>query len=249
MAITKTETSTSILINTSIVSITSTVTQSSDESLSINLVTIQDNKAASWSKTDFTILIFPNNSSNDQQNLELIGVVKDSINQWEKSILEFTDNYRQYSYLSQINFILYTAGINDSLLQGKSDIKINFVENIPSSLIGETNLLISDFNRINNANITVSTQNLTLIGIQNVITHEFGHVFGLAHSSTDIDLMYFEREKDEVKENYLCPSTLNIFALALLYHWIETPLYHPFYTTTVSLPDSISYDILNCESA
>jgi len=58
--------------------------------------------------------------------------------------------------------------------------------------------------------------------------------------------MYYEREKSEVKEQNLCPSTLDIYALALLYHWIETPSYHPYYTTSVTLPDSINHVVLAC---
>lgn len=248
---TVTTTETSVLINTSTISITSTitttVTQSSSETLSINLVNIQENKAASWNKPHLTVLVFPNNISKNNQNLEVNNAVVNSINQWQKSILAFTANYNQYSYLSQIKFTLYITGINDSLLQGNSNIRINFVEDIPSSLIGETQLLISDFNIIQNANITVTTKNLTLIGIQNVLTHELGHVFGLNHSLIKNDIMYFEREKNEVKEIILCPSTLDVFAIALLYHWIETPSFHPFYMTSVTLPDSIPYNKLSCE--
>jgi hypothetical protein len=58
--------------------------------------------------------------------------------------------------------------------------------------------------------------------------------------------MYSEREKNEVKEKKLCPSILDIYALALLYHWIETPSYHPYYTTSVTLPNSIDNVVLVC---
>ncbi len=248
--ITNTFTETTTIINTTTItetSVSTTTSQSSLQQLSIDLVTIQENKAASWSNPHLTVLVFPNNTLTNINNLEMVNVVKSSIDQWYNSILIFTKNYPQYSYLSQLEFTFYMAGVNDSLLHGAPNIEIYFVEDIPSSLIGETKLLISDLNFIQKANITITTNNLTLMGIQNVLTHELGHVFGLEHSFTEHDLMYFERDKNEVIEKMFCPSTLDIFAVALLYHWIETASYHPYYTTSVTLPNSIPYDVLDCK--
>jgi|TARA_B100000315_G_scaffold186223_1_gene175534 predicted Zn-dependent protease len=249
---TTTKTSTTILINTTTVTLTSITTitpqnsQSSSEVVSINLVSAEDNKAASWNHTHLKILINLQETLNIDTDYLVVDAVNGAIDQWQRSISEFINIHPEYAYLAEITFSVYVQGVNDTLLQGAPEVEINFAKNLPSSLLGETKLLISSFNSISTAKIDIALSDLSLLGLHNVITHELGHVLGLGHSLIESDLMYYEREKSEVKEQNLCPSTLDIYALALLYHWIETPSYHPYYTTSVTLPDSINHVVLAC---
>ena len=249
---TTTEISTTVLINTTTVTITSITTvapqnpQSSPEMPLINLVYVDENRAASWGYTHLKILINLQGAQNIEADYLIVNAVKSAINQWLRSISEFVNIHPEYEYLEQIAFSVYIQGVNNTLLQGDPDVQINFALNLHDSLLGETQLLISNFNSITTATIDIALSDLSLLGMQNVMTHELGHVLGLEHSSIENDLMYSEREKNEVKEKKLCPSILDIYALALLYHWIETPSYHPYYTTSVTLPNSIDNVVLVC---
>ncbi len=247
-----TETFTTVLINTTTVTITSTTTvtsqntQSSPEMASINLVYVDENRAASWRYTHLKVLINLQGAQNIKADYLVVDAVKSAIDQWLRSISEFVNIHPEYEYLEQIVFSVYIQGVNNTLLQGDPDIQINFAANLHDSLLGETELLISNFNSISTATINIALSDLSLLGMQNVITHELGHVLGLEHSSIENDLMYSERERNEVKEKKLCPSTLDIYALVLLYHWIETTTYHPYYSTSITLPNSINNIVLAC---
>lgn len=244
---TATVTSTATLIRTTTVTtvVTTTVTQIPIEAPSINLVSTQEGKAASWSKTHLRILVRTDGAREIDPDLPVVDAVGSAVDQWRRSIAQFTEINPEYFYLDRLILTVYVQGENDTLLRGSSDIDIKFTDSLPS-LIGETKLLVTNANSIGYAEITVGLQDLSLRGLHNVLTHELGHALGLKHSAIEEDLMYSEREKSEVKEGILCPSTLDLYALASIYQWIETGSYSPYNASSITLPEATEYMVVAC---
>jgi hypothetical protein len=252
---TNTVTSTSFITTTS--TVTTTVTtftagasggnvSTTPQTASIALISIQNGRAASWSKTTLSILITTNDTAALAPNLQTINAAGGSINQWRNSIAQFAKNYTQYAYLKQLTFKIYVQGVNDTALKSKPDITILFTDTLPS-LLGDTKLLIMSTPLISSVNTTVAVQGLNALGIQNVLVHEFGHALGLNHTTIETDAMYGEREKQAVSEEKLCPSTLDLYALSLIYQWSDTGIYRPYPGTAVTLPQNITYHTVACE--
>jgi hypothetical protein len=214
--------------------------------VSIKSVALQANKAASWKKSKLKILLNIDNENWASTGLNLSNIAGMAVNQWRRSIDEFSEIHSTYSFLKNLGFIIYLKGVNDTSLLGEPDIEIKFTEDLLSSLIGETKLIITFNNFISYAEINIELKDLNATGVYNILTHEFGHALGLEHSNIEFDLMYSEREKKMVSEELLCPSTLDIYALALIYQWIEIGLFRPYNLDTVTLPVQIEYDVLAC---
>jgi len=237
---------TSRFITTSTSTVTTSVTTTQIISPTIDLVSIIGGEAASWDKTDLRLLINNNTANIDAPEINLVEAVGNSLNQWRRSIKKFIENNPEFAYLGRINITVYVQGGNYTLLKDNPDIEISFYNRLSSSLLGETQLLISNSNFIDHAEISISVRDLSARGIINILTHEFGHTLGLKHSDEPEDLMYSERERGEVKEIVICPSTLNLYALSLLYQWIEGGEYFPFPGDSVTLPTTEIYEVFTC---
>jgi predicted Zn-dependent protease len=244
--ITSTSVQTLRFITTSTSTVTTFVTTTQIISPTIDLVSIIGGEAASWDKTDLRLLIDNNTANIDAPEINLVEAVGTSLDKWRRSIKIFIENNPQFAYLGRINITVYVQGGNYTLLSDNPDIEIAFYNRLSSSLLGETQLLISNANFIDHAEISISVRDLSARGIINILTHEFGHALGLKHSDEPDDLMYSERERGEVKEIVLCPSTLNLYALSLLYQWIEGGEYFPFPSDSVTLPATEIYEVVAC---
>ncbi len=246
-----TSTTTLIITNTvttnSTLTVTTTVTQTPVEAPSINLLSIQEGKAASWSKGHLRILVKPEDARRIDPDLQVVDAVGSAVDQWRRSIAEFTEGNPEYAYLRSLVLTVYVQGENDTLLQGTPDIDITFTESLASRLIGETKMLITSLHFISYADVTITVRDLSARGFRNVLTHELGHALGLNHSEREDDLMYSERDRGEIGEEVLCPSTLNLYALAIIYQWIETEIYSPYNATSVTLPENTEYKVLACD--
>ncbi len=246
---TKTSTITSVSTNTLTSTATSIVTNTYTKTVikypSINLVTINEDNAVSWSKTSLKILVNGDDAHNFNPDVQVVDAACIAVEQWKRSISTFYEDNPEYSYLGRLVLTLYIKGVNDTSLR-KPDIEIKFTDILPSSLIGETKLLVTNDNYIGYAEITVGLKDLTLKGLNNVLIHEIGHALGLEHSSIENDVMYFEREKNEVTEVTLCPSTLDLYAIALIYQWIKNESYVPYNADFITLPEDIKYEVVAC---
>ena len=249
---TVTATSTATITSTVTTTVTTTTagapsgnTSTAPQATSIDLISIQNGRAASWSKTTLSILITANDAASSAPDLQAVNAAGGAISQWRSAIAQFTKNYTQYAYLNKISFKIYVQGVNDTYLRSKPDIRISFTDTLPS-LLGDTKLLIMDTPLISSVNTTVAVQGLNTQGIQNVLVHEFGHALGLNHTSIETDVMYGERERTAVSEEKLCPSTLDLYALASIYQWIPKVIYTPYRGTSITLPQNIIYQTVAC---
>jgi len=250
--VTHTETVTSTITSTTTTSITTTTTTvtSSEQppalkTVSINLISLQNDKSASWSKTHLSILITTTGTAVLTPDLQAVNSAGRAISQWKNSITQFVKNNTKYIYLSSLTFTVYVQGVNDTALRRRPDIMVLFTDTLPS-LLGETKLFVTNTPLIASANSTVAVQGLNTLGLQNVLIHELGHAFGLNHTFIETDAMYGERETQAVSTERLCPSTLDLYALASIYQWITTEFYRPYDGTSVTLPQNIDYRTVAC---
>lgn len=197
-----------------------------------------------WDHTPITVLI---NTTNGAQYLN---TSLTALQSWRISIREFVNSYYpQFVPLIKLDFITYISGVNASLLT--YDITIDFKEKVETETkwAGLTNYtLIGD--RIGTAKIYLangSSANRPFDSgtMQSIITHEFGHALGLGHANFTVspsprnrELMY---RKTIIGEVPTFPSTLDIYALAVKYEWLEKGYFFNPNILSVTLPPSIPY--------
>ena len=158
--------------------------------------------------------------------------VKDAINIWNNALREFASLYG-YDYLSRIELKV----VNET-----SDIFVRYIDELGNAC-GEAMLSYTFDKRIQKVEIKISRKcvdlnhNLALT----VAEHEIGHALGLGHTGYEEDLMYNRLR------GFRKPSTLDLYALSVIYEWIKDGSFHPPEVTKVELPKSISYAYLPME--
>lgn len=193
-----------------------------------------------WPKTNLNVLVIPQKGEPWFKESYIIAV-REGLDQWRNSIFMFTYLYG-YLYLNEFNFSFYVAGINAT---NRYDVFVEFKER-NETYAGYT-WDYWDYRRATyRSEITlyciIKGSQMTDEAMRNVFTHEFGHTLGLDHADQqklpdeEYELMYST-------VNTPFPSTLDLYALALNYQWLDGGGFS-YATGVVTLPPSIPYRIV-----
>ena len=181
-----------------------------------------------WPKAHLNVVIYPN-SSLSWYSPALLTNASLAVRIWEDSISRFADTYPTYSYLRGLYLSVYVHGINDSGIS--PDISVRF-DTVPSFYQSQGDTFYS-------WNADYSTYSAVIHldqTVQSVITHEFGIALGLGEPSLT--------ESGDLMDHFISvdyPSTLDLYALAYKYQWLQSGSYFHVPNSTVSLPSKITY--------
>jgi hypothetical protein len=215
-----------------------------------NLINSPDGGAAAWDHTSITILVRPNVYSPASPE---ISAGRRAIDHWKASLTWFSkqdwdgNGSPDYPWLDQISFIVYVRGVNETALTGPPDITITYYYKVtPGYILGYASLsfkqLADGHYAIQSAEIVLGVKGLGIVGIENLVAHEFGHALGLEHSNVKGDLMYPSFDVTEMKKSIVPPSTLNLYSLTLSHGWIATGTFYEYHGgLAITLPPHIPY--------
>jgi hypothetical protein len=166
--------------------------------------------------------------------------VREALDSWIKSIWNYTNTYNDTT-LTAINYLYYLSNVNSTI---NYDVFITFTADIIPPGPNTVGLTTYSWDLSTRQPVPPITINITTYSgsakslfVKNVAMHEFGHVLGLGHASSQNtsngpELMYYASSKSEI----VYPSTLDIYGL--------TQVYNGHYSQTVSLPSTIPYVML-----
>ncbi|RLE72835.1 MAG: hypothetical protein DRJ37_01890 [Thermoprotei archaeon] len=197
---------------------------------------------AVWDKTNLRVLIV-STSWLDKKRLDSVIKV---FSIWDRALESFGNSYG-YEYLLDFSFKVKVSSVYET----GYDIVVKFSRDVvePGGEIGLARIEYYD-GKIVKASITLYTRttagDLSAIDIFNVALHEVGHALGLGHAESKytehgLELMYPVYSYPDME---LRPSTLDVYALARIYSWLETGVFKPPDKTVITLPSHIPYRML-----
>lgn len=177
---------------------------------------------------------------------EQVEAVKRAFEAWDAALESFGRQYG-YEYLARFEFSVRVSTYD----VGGFDVKVYFSKVMVrgGEEIGAAEVQYAR-GRILEAKITLYTRyqgrTLSPRDLMNVAMHEIGHILGLDHATSSMtlngpELMYKYYGLSQLE---LRPSTLDAYALGVLYSWAETGRFKPPDINLVRLPGRIQYRML-----
>ena len=190
---------------------------SAEQSYSIDLIGV------AFDHCQITLKIIPS-------GIEVLDkAIGDAVSIWNDALKEFASLYG-YDYLLKIKLMM---------VNGTSDIVVRYVDDLGNAC-GDATLNYMLDGRIQKVEIKISRKCVDLNHslALTVAEHEIGHALGLGHTEYEEDLMYSRLR------GFRKPSTLDLYALSVIYEWIKDGEFHPPEATKVELPRSITFAYL-----
>ncbi len=173
-----------------------------------------------------------------------------AIGQWNDALRDFSANYSDYSYLSNV---VVRWDLSNVTLKGY-DLYFNWTQSSLSNSSDEVGLaktFVNSDSSIVNCSISLAVNanhgdRLRSVDMQNIALHELGHGLGLGHSNFTGDLMYSLYTLGGGPKGV---STLDAYGVATVFAWMPNPTsFNPvsrwLTQNSVSLPMPISYQDL-----
>ena len=167
--------------------------------------------------------------------------VHEALDDWLRSIWNYTSSFNDTS-LTMIRFAFYVSDINrtdnyNALVTFAAGEIITGSETVGLTTARWNNQTHEPISPVT-VNITTYSATASHLFVRNVAMHEFGHMLGLGHASSQNtvngpELMYYVSSRNGI----LFPSTLDVYGLTLLYRGM--------YDQTVQLPADIPYKVLS----
>lgn len=194
------------------------------------------------SRAELRVLVQTNPGYTGWTDSHLIDAYE-AISDWEECIRSFISKYG-FSYLGKIKF---NIGANQYVETEDYDILIQWLEQPEGPTLAKTEILSNANGATVQARILVSLSKadgrpLSHPEVKALIAEEIGHTLGLGHSNMKGDLMF--GVIDAVALTY-CHSTLDVYALAQIYSYLQDGNFQPLPSTyRILLEPSIPYSLL-----